>query len=114
MKITRITLEWYRQQQRVPSWAKEIASKSPSISIDAVLNSQAGITRSKYDHDFTKLSFINLCRIVRKRKSLIAYLEELVSTYAEDDRGRKYRIYAKRWLRKINKNKIRNEPCYLR
>ena len=100
-----MTLQWYRQQQRVPSWAKEIASKSPIISIDAVLNSQAGITRSKYDPDFTKISFINICCMVRKRRSLLSYLAELVSTHAVDERGRKYRIYAKRWLNKINKQR---------
>jgi len=100
MKVTKTTLDWYRQKVCRPSWAKDVLPEEQKISIDTVIASQCDpdYGRGKYHH---ALNLMSLCRSWRKRGVLKTKLTEVAdfSTPLADCDQRS--AIARRWLARI-------------
>ena len=112
MKPTKLVLKWYRQQKlkKLPSWAKEFGDFD-KISIDRVIMSQNGIRPDR----LWQSNFNNLIGRIAKREgkwltqnedwTLRGKLEDYSKCYRSASNSKKVEAYAKRLLRRLNKNR---------
>ncbi len=107
MNITRVTLQWYRQRLQ-PKWASAFCKKEQKVSIDAVINSQAGDFDKARDKDFVAHNLISICRMARKRRCLYKYLREVQNDAGTVVRPDQRSALARKWadrLLKVNRGK---------
>lgn len=123
MKITRATVDFWRQHKLPsPKWATAVEEKAHRVSIDGVINSQAGIRPKDFE-----LDAINLMNIIRmhmrnverhigrapkgsesvstmhRRRMLLEYLEQLGRNPGTVIRPNKRAAYARKWAQRLQR-----------
>jgi len=104
MLITKVTLDWYRQRT-CPQWAKGVIAKEHRISIDAVINSQAGNPDRQRDYNFSAHNLMGLCKAYIRRGELIEQLRIISLEPGTVIQPQRRAAFAKKWLNRILKNR---------
>ena len=100
MKITKTTLDWYRQKTQ-PKWAKSVLEKETKISIDGVINSQSGYGKD-IDNHYAVRNLLSLCKSYRKRKlDLVKELKRISNCPGTVICPEKRASFAKKWANRI-------------
>jgi hypothetical protein len=108
VKLTQTTLDYYRQRQRLPSWASKITRHKyrpdeKLISIDQVLNSQWGL---RLEHTFCAHNTMNLCRYYIKKGNLFEELARLMDEPGTIIESKRRSAYARKWLYRLIVNRF--------